>query len=133
MTAGEAAPGPLRTLQPGTPRMTGCTGAMLAAATARAREREIRVLSAVGVQSEARLPFAGLHQLLRSVLPLAERLPTRQRTALLAAFGMSDEAPGAISLHDRRTRLGAGRRLRTQVGDGKRPCAGVRREARSGQ
>jgi len=70
--------------------------ALLAAATARARDRRIRVLSAVGVQSEARLPFAGLHQLLRSVLPLAERLPARQRTALLAAFGISDEAPSEL-------------------------------------
>jgi len=61
--------------------------ALLATATARARDRGIRVLPAVGVQSEARLPFAGLHQLLRPVLPLAERLPVRQRTALLAAFG----------------------------------------------
>jgi DNA-binding CsgD family transcriptional regulator len=70
--------------------------ALLATTTARARDRGIRVLSAVGVQSEARLPFAGLHQLLRSVLPLAERLPARQRTALLAAFGMADEAPSEL-------------------------------------
>ena len=52
--------------------------ALLAAVTARAREHGFAVLSAVGVQSEARLPFAGLHQLLRPVLHLAERLPGRQ-------------------------------------------------------
>jgi DNA-binding CsgD family transcriptional regulator len=70
--------------------------ALLAAAAARARDHGVRLLSAVGVQSEARLPFAGLHQLLRPVLPLAQRLPARQRTALLAAFGMSDEAPSEL-------------------------------------
>jgi DNA-binding CsgD family transcriptional regulator len=65
--------------------------ALLATVTERAREDGIRVLSAVGVQSEARLPFAGLHQLLRPSLHLAEGLPARQRGALLAAFGVSGE------------------------------------------
>jgi predicted ATPase len=64
--------------------------ALLAAAAAQATAAGVRVLSVVAVQSEARLPFAGLHQLLRPVLPLAERLPARQRAALLSAFGMSD-------------------------------------------
>ena len=66
--------------------------ALLAEVTARARDQAIRVLSAVGVQSETRIPFAGLHQLLGPILHLAEDLPHRQRAALLAAFGMSDEA-----------------------------------------
>lgn len=65
--------------------------ALLAAIAAQARDRGTRVLSAVGVQSEAQISFAGLHQLLRPVLPLAEGLPTRQRAALHAAFGMSEE------------------------------------------
>ena len=65
--------------------------ALLAAITAQARDRETRVLSAVGVQSEAQISFAGLHQLLRPVLHLAQGLPPRQRAALHAAFGMSDE------------------------------------------
>ena len=47
------------------------------------------MLTAVGVQSETRLPFSGLHQLLQPIIPLAEGLPPRQRDALLAAFGMS--------------------------------------------
>jgi DNA-binding CsgD family transcriptional regulator len=72
--------------------------ALLQAAAAQARESGARVLSASGVQSEARLPFAGLHQLLRPVLPQAERLPARQRAALLSAFGMSDEAPPELFL-----------------------------------
>ncbi len=47
-----------------------------------------------GVQSEARLAFSGLHQLLRPVLHRANELPLRQRDALLAAFGMGEqEAP----------------------------------------
>ncbi len=48
------------------------------------------VLRAAGVQSEARVPFAGLHQLL---YPLTDRfglLPPPQRKALLAAFGYAD-------------------------------------------
>src|SRR6185312_14225273 len=64
--------------------------ALLAAAAAEAGDHGIRVLCATGIQSEARLPFAGLHQLLRPVLHLADGLPARHRTALLAAFGMAD-------------------------------------------
>ena len=62
---------------------------LLAAVIGRARGRGIEVLTAVGVQSETRLPFSGLHQLLQPIIPLAEGLPPRQRDALLAAFGMS--------------------------------------------
>lgn len=65
--------------------------ALLAAIAAQARDRGTRVLSAVGVQSEAQISFAGLHQLLWPVLHLAEGLPARQRAALHAAFGMSEE------------------------------------------
>ncbi len=48
------------------------------------------VLSARGCQSESHLPFASLHQLLQPVLVRADRLPTKQRDALLSCFGMSD-------------------------------------------
>ncbi len=72
--------------------------ALLAVIRAGAREDGFRVLSAVGVQSEARLPFAGLHQLLRPVLRGADRLPARQRAALLSAFGMSDDAAPELFL-----------------------------------
>ena len=52
------------------------------------------VLSAAGVQSEAHLPFAGLHQLLRPVRERAVELPPIQRDALDAAFGLThDVAP----------------------------------------
>src|ERR1700750_498153 len=54
-----------------------------------ARERGMAVLSTTGVQSEARLPFAGLHQLLRPVRGRASELPEVQRAALDAAFGLA--------------------------------------------
>jgi predicted ATPase len=72
--------------------------ALLAAIEAQARDRGTRVLSAVGVQSEAQISFAGLHQLLRPVLQLAEDLPTRQRATLHAAFGMSEEVTSELFL-----------------------------------
>ena len=50
------------------------------------------VLTATGVQPEAHLPFAGLHQLLRPVREPATGLPEIQRTALDAAFGLTHEA-----------------------------------------
>jgi hypothetical protein len=52
----------------------------------------MRVLTTTGVQSETTLPFAGLHQLLRPILGEVGELPSRQRDALLAAFGMTDRA-----------------------------------------
>jgi DNA-binding CsgD family transcriptional regulator/tetratricopeptide (TPR) repeat protein len=64
----------------------------LLSATARiARERGMSVLTTSGVQSEAHLPFAGLHQLLRPVRGRAAELPAVQRAALDAAFGLTDE------------------------------------------
>jgi hypothetical protein len=45
------------------------------------------VLRAEGVQAESELAFAGLHQLLRPLAPLLERLPAAQQMALRAAFG----------------------------------------------
>src|SRR3954451_18712429 len=48
---------------------------LLSEATRAARERGMKVLAATGVQSEAHLPFAGLHQLLRPVRELARDLP----------------------------------------------------------
>jgi len=64
---------------------------LLSEAVDEARERGMVVLTATGVQSEANLPFAGLHQMLRPVREWALHLPTIQRHALDAAFGLSDE------------------------------------------
>ena len=59
-----------------------------------ARERGMLVLTTTGVQSEADLPFAGLHQLLRPVRGRAAGLPDIVRAALDAAFGLTlGEAP----------------------------------------
>src|SRR3954451_17753986 len=59
-----------------------------------ARDRGMAVLTTTGVQSEADLPFAGLHQLLRPVRGRAADLPAVQRAALDAAFGLThDVAP----------------------------------------
>src|ERR687893_224001 len=65
---------------------------LLAAASRRAEGAGMRVLRATGVQSEAELPFAGLHQLLMPLLNRTGCLPAPQRSALLTAFGMLEEA-----------------------------------------
>jgi len=67
---------------------------LLADAAGRARSSGTRVLSVTGRESESRLAFAGLHQLLRPVLSSAARLPGRQAQALLGAFGLAAD-PGA--------------------------------------
>jgi DNA-binding CsgD family transcriptional regulator len=64
---------------------------LLSDITFAARERGMSVLTATGVQSEAHLPFAGLHQLLRPVRGRAADLPEVMRAALDAAFGLAGE------------------------------------------
>jgi DNA-binding CsgD family transcriptional regulator len=66
---------------------------LLAATSDRAKKSGMLTLRTVGVQSEAHLPFAGLHQLLRPILAGADKLPPPQRRALLTAFGVTDWAP----------------------------------------
>ena len=63
--------------------------ALLADAAGRARSAGMRVLSVTGRESESKLAFAGLHQLLRPVLSSIARLPSRQAEALLGAFGLA--------------------------------------------
>src|SRR5690348_5953283 len=48
----------------------------------------VRVLGAVGVESEMELPFAALHQLCAPLLEGLERLPVPQREALETVFGV---------------------------------------------
>src|SRR5579859_4461108 len=67
---------------------------LLADVAGRARLAGMRVLSVTGRESESRLAFAGLHQLLRPVLSAAARLPGRQARALLGALGLAAD-PGA--------------------------------------
>jgi DNA-binding CsgD family transcriptional regulator len=66
--------------------------ALLKEASTRAQGRGMLVLADTGVQSEAQLPFAGLHRLLQPILGQVDGLPAPQRRALLAAFGMTDAA-----------------------------------------
>jgi DNA-binding CsgD family transcriptional regulator len=68
--------------------------ALISQATARARECGLSVLTATGVQSEARFAFAGLHQLLRPFLNTLDNLPGPQRRALEMAFGVADVLDG---------------------------------------
>ena len=65
--------------------------ALLNRAGDRASRLGARVLSIVGVESEAELAFAGLHQLLRPISRRIASLPDPQRQALDAAFGVADE------------------------------------------
>ncbi|WP_433605925.1 ATP-binding protein [Dactylosporangium sp. CA-139114] len=62
--------------------------AVLAWTAGRAADAGLRVLSTTGVESEAQVAFAGLHQLLAPVLGQVDPLPD----ALLAAFGRADVA-----------------------------------------
>jgi DNA-binding CsgD family transcriptional regulator len=55
---------------------------------ARRQTNRMTVLRATGVESEAELPFAALHQLLHPLLDRLKRLPTPQAQALEAAFGL---------------------------------------------
>jgi DNA-binding CsgD family transcriptional regulator len=64
---------------------------VLAAARASATRLGFRVLTATGVQSEGGFAFAGLHQLLQPELAKVDILPSPQRDALRAAFGMTEE------------------------------------------
>ncbi|HYP49219.1 MAG TPA: ATP-binding protein, partial [Thermoleophilaceae bacterium] len=47
------------------------------------------VLRSTGIESEHELPYAALHQLVRSHLHLLDRLPEPQAAALRGAFGLS--------------------------------------------
>jgi len=64
--------------------------ALLLEADRAARVQGMRILSTAGVESEAKLPFAALQQLLRPILDQADGLPEPQRNALLAALGITE-------------------------------------------
>jgi DNA-binding CsgD family transcriptional regulator len=57
------------------------------------RASGFRVVRAAGVQSEMELAFAGLHQLLASMLDRLDGLPAPQREALRTAFGLASGRP----------------------------------------
>ena len=67
---------------------------LLGAAASHGKNAGLTVLSVTGIEAEAHLPFAGLHQLLRPVLAATAKLPAPQRDALHAAFGMGQADAG---------------------------------------
>src|SRR5258708_7543912 len=82
--------------------VTGAAGigktSLLDAAAAEAGGRGYKVLRVTGLESEADLPYAGLHQLLQAVLPSAGALPGPQKNALLTALGMRAAPPPEVFL-----------------------------------
>ena len=66
--------------------------ALLERAVALAVASGMRVLRTTGVRTEANLPFAGLHQLLRPILTGLEALPKPQAAAMGVAFGLVEGA-----------------------------------------
>lgn len=67
--------------------------ALLGALVRTAEQRGMRVLTAAGVESESRLPYAALHQLLHPVSAAIDGLPPVHRAALRAAFGLEPGQP----------------------------------------
>jgi DNA-binding CsgD family transcriptional regulator len=68
--------------------------ALLQRVRRRAEARGARTLATVGVESEAELAFAGLHQLLRPVIGALTQQPESLRQALEAALGLGvDDKP----------------------------------------
>lgn len=53
----------------------------------------LKLLRAVGVESEMELPFGGLHQLCAPLLDLVSELPGPQRDAMETAFGVREGRP----------------------------------------
>jgi hypothetical protein len=69
---------------------------------------QMPVLRAIGIESEAELPFAGLHQLVRPALDRLGALPGPQSAALAAAFGLAQTADGAPTSAGDRFLVGVG-------------------------
>jgi predicted ATPase len=66
---------------------------LLAEAIALAQGRQMTVLATSGVQSEARLAFGGLQQLLRPVREQTAGLSATHQAVLDAALGIGDDRP----------------------------------------
>ncbi|BBX35653.1 transcriptional regulator [Mycolicibacterium mageritense DSM 44476 = CIP 104973] len=70
---------------------------MLATVAQWAGDNGFTVLSCAGVQCQTKVGYAGVHELVHPLLGYAEALPTHQRRALLAAFGMEEhEQPNPL-------------------------------------
>ena len=66
---------------------------LLSEAVALAEQRQMNVLMTRGVQSEARLAFGGLQQLLRPLRSAMTRLPAAHQALLEAALGVGGDEP----------------------------------------
>lgn len=88
-TLDEASAGPRSLLVVGEPGIG--KSSLLSYAATRAWAAGMQVLTTTGVETEAHLPFAGLHQLLRPVADHVDGIAGRYRDALLSAFGLSNE------------------------------------------
>ena len=73
--------------------------ALLEEAKSRARERGFTVLGMTGVLAEVHLAFAGLEQALRLLMKQSKSLAPHQRSALVSAFGMSDDAAASPDIY----------------------------------
>jgi hypothetical protein len=82
--------------------MRGAAGigktALLEVTLSEARSHGYKVLVTAGVESEAHLPFAGLHQLVRPISSGIDGLPGPQKAGLLTAFGMLEGPAPALFL-----------------------------------
>ncbi len=71
---------------------------LLNAVAAEARSRGYNALAMTGLESEAQLPYAGLHQLLQTVMASVDTLAPPQKAALLTALGMTAGPAPAVFL-----------------------------------
>lgn len=70
---------------------------LLSAVAGWAGDHGFTVRSCAGVQSQAKVGYAAVHELVHPLSRHADALPTHQRRALLAAFGMADhELPNPL-------------------------------------
>lgn len=65
---------------------------LLSAAKAHGLASGFKILMTTGIESESKLPFAGLHQILRPILQEVDRLPNSYGIAIRTAFGLSEQA-----------------------------------------
>src|ERR1700677_4533166 len=71
--------------------------ALLDEAVRQAAAAGVMVLRGTGIETEAELPFAGLHLLLRPLLDRLPALPVRQSSAVRRALFLAEPDPGSGS------------------------------------
>ena len=71
---------------------------LLDAVAAEARSRGYNALAMTGLECEGQFPYAGLHQLLQTVMASVDKLAPPQKAALLTALGMTAGPAPAVFL-----------------------------------